>query len=172
MISATTLALYGFGMLAVASALGATIFARSPAGSITALVCVGLSLSGVFIALGAEFLAIAHILTVLSMGLVLFVSTWMLAGPDDEKRTRLSLGRTVFVGIGLVLAAATFGFVALQATGPVSGASDGLPPVAIGDARLIGFELFGSLGLPLGICALLLVAALVGASTLSRGRRG
>jgi NADH:ubiquinone oxidoreductase subunit 6 (subunit J) len=156
-------AFYVLAVLSVASAL-MVMLARTIIHSVLFLVLFFVFLAAMFVLLSADFVAVAQLLVYAGAIGVLVVFAVLLTPPRE--RTRLE---TVFVGPGLLAGAAVTGlvvFVAFQ-TNWNTATSNGFSTTA--DA--IGRALLDQWALPFEIASVLLLAAMVGAIVLVRGRR-
>jgi NADH-quinone oxidoreductase subunit J len=162
-----------FWLLAVIALLAAAsmIIQRNPVHSALFLIITLLSLAGLFLLLGAHFLAVIQVIVYAGAIMVLFLFVIMLldirrveAAPSRVKLQK-SLG--ILLGVIFLLEA----LLVLR-----SGAIDDLvvpvPPVApdFGTAVVIGRALIAGYFFPLQLAAVLLFIALIGAIVLSKRR--
>ncbi|HZU77666.1 MAG TPA: NADH-quinone oxidoreductase subunit J [Dehalococcoidia bacterium] len=154
---------YVLAVCSVGSAL-AVVAARTIIHSVFFLVLFFVFLAAMFVLLSADFLAVAQLLIYAGAIGVLVVFAVLLTPPRERRRLE-----TVFVGPGLIAGAAVAAlviFVAFQTDW--STASGGGFSTTV-DA--IGRALLSQWGLAFEIASVLLLAAMVGAIVLVRGRR-
>ncbi|HVH08578.1 MAG TPA: NADH-quinone oxidoreductase subunit J [Gemmatimonadales bacterium] len=169
----TLVLFYGFGGLAVASAL-VCITRRSPVASALWLVVTLFSVAALFVLLDAQFLAVLQVLVYAGAIMVLFLFVIMLlnlgrAGPTD---LRGPLG----LAVGVFLAGLLFvQLLALRQAGP--DAQAGLPSGTMarvaaeqGMVPAVARPLFSTYLVPFEITSMLLLAAIVGAVVLAKRR--
>ena len=168
-----------FAGLTVLSALlvVANPFSRNPVTSALFLVTTMISISGLFVLLGAYFLAAVQILVYAGAVMVLFLFVIMLLDLREAARRKLNL---VSLAMGIMAVSALFLIYksSLESTyGEVSqqhevAADTGQAEVkAVGSTRALGQALFsGDNGfiLPFEIVSILLLVAMVGVILLSR----
>ncbi|MEX0713481.1 MAG: NADH-quinone oxidoreductase subunit J [Pirellulales bacterium] len=172
-----------FYYLAAASVVSAisAVTRKNPVHSMLWVLALFLHVAGIFLLLGAEFLAAVQVIVYAGAILVFYLFVLMLLDlPDEEARPRFS-------GHWPLAAAGAAGFAALawlarggttdSAVGPQGRV--GLEPVgpgvatddpAMGSLAEVGMALFGPFALPLEIAGLVLLAAIVGAVVLARRR--
>src|SRR5262249_39837758 len=144
---------------------------RRPLYSALSLVVNMLSLALLFVALSAQFLAVAQVIVYAGAVMVLFVFVIALLNPGrDEAMSR----EPVQVGIAVALAAAFTGLAAVLfglGGGSLFGAV-GAPslPLDFGGIESVGGALYGDFAFPFEVTSLVLVVAAVGAVYLSRGK--
>jgi NADH-quinone oxidoreductase subunit J len=166
-----TLLTGGFYYLAAASIASAllAVTRRNPVHSMLWVLALFLHVAGIFLLLGAEFLAGVQVIVYAGAILIFYLFMIMLLDlPDEEIRPR-------FAGYWPLAAAAALGFAGLAWIGR-SGA--GLAPAAAspvskepqGNLRAIGIALFGPYTLPFEMASLLLLAAIIGTVVLARRR--
>ena len=164
-MEASTLLFYLFAGLAIAAGVAMVALVRSVVAGALALAVASISLAGLYLLLGAQLVAAAQLVVYLGAVLVLVVHARMLVG-SDQPQTAPGRGQAVRA-LGV---AAALGLGVLVAT-----AGEGLPlshelREGFGGHREIGRRLFGDLGLPLQLLGLLLLAAMLAASSLARGK--
>ena len=160
---------YFFGALAVAAASFLLVEGRTPISSSLAFCALGLAIAGVLQTLDAEFLAVAQWILSLSAGLVLLVSSVMVAGVATESLDLASPARVLGKLAGGVAVAGLVGLL----LGTMGDGVERSGPIALtpGTADL-GQALFGA-GAPLVfVLGLLLLVALVGGVILAKRRLG
>jgi NADH-quinone oxidoreductase subunit J len=144
-------------------AVGAMIVSRNQAHNALFLVLAFASLGGIFGLLDAPFVAVVQVIIYAGAIMVLFLFAIMMINlkeglPPERKKTVLVMA----VILGAVLLG-ELGIVARQAFFPGAGPAGGTS----GDPAGIGHLLFTDYLYPFEITSLLLIAALVGAMTLS-----
>jgi NADH-quinone oxidoreductase subunit J len=127
------------------------------------------AVAGLFLLLTAELMAWVQVLIYVGAVVVLVLFALMLTrapiGPvPSAPRSRIVLAGAVAGATALVLAVALLG--------PLGGAVIDLGTIGVGDGRAVGTALFTAWVLPFEVLSVLLLAALVGAIVLSRGRGG
>ena len=139
-------------------------FSRNPVTSALFLVITLISLSGLYILLGAYFLGAVQILVYAGAVMVLFLFVVMLLNVKEEEVLKTSLGRWIAAGV-----AATG--LASFLIGAYSGASQKLGSMGNsmpGEAKSLGKILFTQYLLPFEIMSILLLVAMVGVVLLSK----
>lgn len=148
-------------VLAIASALGMVIN-KNTVNSALFLVLNMVSLSGVYLLLQAQFLAVIQVLVYAGAIMVLFLFVIMLLNIDEEKslftRFRIKYFVAFLLGVG----------VFSQLIYSLGSFSDTLPVVSdkmaqVGTVEAVGDVLFTKYLLPFELTAILLTAAVVGA---------
>jgi NADH-quinone oxidoreductase subunit J len=159
-----------FGLFAFLTLGGALvcIWERSVVRSAFALMATFMGVSGLFLILGADFLAMAQILIYVGGILALILFGVMLTPPDLNER---KLSRVL---PGLVLVLGGFGWVAMRVQSTMGGwaVADELPPVETHAREIgIGFLHPEQYLVPFELAAFLLTVALVGAVYIARRRK-
>ncbi|MCP3915726.1 MAG: NADH-quinone oxidoreductase subunit J [bacterium] len=159
--------------VSVASALFA-VTRRNPVHSMLWVLALFLHVAGIFLLLGAEFLAAVQVLVYAGAILIFYLFVVMLLDlPDEEARPRFGKHWPFAAAVGLSFAAlAWFAWVAPTNALGAGGATDSQAPddAALGSVAAIGAELFGRFALPFEIASLVLLAAIIGAVVLARRR--
>jgi len=148
---------------------------RNPVHSMLWVLALFLHVAGIFLLLGAEFLAAVQVLVYAGAILIFYLFVLMLLDLPDEA------ARPPFGAHWPLAAAVGFSFVALAWLTEVemlAPAGVGVAPAATsvatdlpqGSLSKIGIELFGPFALPFEIVSLVLLAAIVGAIVLARKR--
>jgi NADH-quinone oxidoreductase subunit J len=164
-----TATFYYLAAASVASALLA-VTGRNPVHSMLWVLALFLHVAGIFLLLGAEFLAAVQVIVYAGAILIFYVFVVMLLDlPDEEARPRFGSHWPIAAAVGLCFATLAWlvrvGFgVAPAAT---RAAADSAP---LGSLRAIGMALFGPFALPFEMASLVLLAAIVGAVVLARRR--
>jgi NADH-quinone oxidoreductase subunit J len=129
-----------------------------------------LHVAGIFLLLGAEFLAAVQVIVYAGAILIFYLFVVMLLDlPDEEARPRFGGHWPIAVAVGL-------GFVALALLACLgagvapSAATATLRSPPQGRLSSVGMALFGSFALPFEMASLVLLAAIIGAVVLARRR--
>jgi NADH-quinone oxidoreductase subunit J len=156
-----------FALLAAAGAVLAVTSRHVVHAALWLVVTLG-ALAGVFLTLGAEIVALVQLLVYVGAVVVLVLFALMLTRAPIGMRNDLFAprGRRLAAAVAAASTAALVGGVLLVAVGDAT--ID--PDPARGRARSIGEALFGGWVLPFELLSLLLLAALIGALAVSRGR--
>lgn len=163
-----------FWYLAIA-AVGAGVLmlvARNPVHSAIALVIVIFHVAGLFVILGAGFLAVAQIAIYAGAIVVLFLFTLMMLDMrrlPDERVTH----HQIWLGIPLGILLAVEGVVVGIGTPEISDAIKGaFPPATVselgGSTQALAVALFNDFTLPFLAASVMLTAATIGAIVLAR----
>ena len=160
---------YYMAAASVASALLA-VTRRSPVHSMLWVLALFLHVAGIFLLLGAEFLAAVQVIVYAGAILMFYLFFVMLFDlPDEEVRPRFGNHWPFAAAVGL-------GFAGLAWIARVgAGTASAETPVAVervpqGNLAAIGMALFGPFVLPFEIASLILLAAMIGAVVLARRR--
>ncbi|MEO1022120.1 MAG: NADH-quinone oxidoreductase subunit J [Bacteroidota bacterium] len=148
-------------VLAVGSAL-AMILNKNTVNSALFLVINMVSLSGIYLLLQAQFLAVIQILVYAGAIMVLFLFVIMLLNVEDEEKLFDKFRFKYF--LTFLLGAALIGQIFYS----IAGAADMLPEISqsmvtVGTVEAVGDVLFTQYLLPFEMTAILLTAAVVGA---------
>jgi NADH-quinone oxidoreductase subunit J len=152
-----------FLILAAVAVAGAVslIFQRHPIHSALSLVVVMVALAGLYLLLGAEFVAAVQIIVYGGAIMVLFVFVIMLLNAGEEERTNLSrMARWVGLPLGVVFLGETAYWIAR--------ASSGLTPQPAGSTRDLASLLFRGYEFPFELTSFLILIAVLGALVLAR----
>ncbi|MFQ5677926.1 MAG: NADH-quinone oxidoreductase subunit J [Gemmatimonadota bacterium] len=164
-----------FFSFAVATILGAllVITRRNPVASVMYLVVVFFSLSGLFLLLGAQFIAALQVILYAGAIMVLFLFVVMLLNLGHAPRERFGrpLGRFIAGSLGIALVATVTKLLLMDAR-PLPSGPGGLPaPLAgKGAVELVAEPLFLAYAVPFEVTGLLLLVAIVGTVVLARRR--
>ncbi len=162
-----TFLFFSLSVLAIVSAI-LMISRRNPVMSAMFLIMNFFTISGLFLLLKAQFIAIIQILVYMGAIMVLFVFVIMLLNLQDEKKLRekytykkitallLSVFMLLLLGVTLF-----FGF-----EGKFNGISE--KAADLGTAENLGRELFTNYSFPFELASFLLLAAIVGAVVLAK----
>ena len=171
-------AFYYLAAASVASAILA-VTRKNPVHSMLWVLALFLHVAGIFLLLGAEFLAAVQVIVYAGAILIFYLFVLMLLDlPGEETRPRFGKHWPFAAAAGLSFAALAWFAreVTLDPTGP------GVAEVATGAQRMavespprgglfeIGRALFGPFALPFEMASLVLLAAIVGAVVLARRR--
>ena len=148
-----------FGLLVVANPLS-----RNPVTSAMFLALTMISLAGLFVTLGAFFLAAVQILVYAGAVMVLFLFVIMLLDIKEEARRKIKLAGLV-IGVGSVGA---FALLALKLVHESEFIHKKAPEGFEGSARSLGTLLFKDFKLPFEVMSVLLLVAMVGVILLSK----
>lgn len=168
------LAFYFFALVAVASGV-LVIFARSPVHSVLWLILAFFASAGLFVLLGAEFIAMIMLIIYVGAVAVLFLFVVMMLDIDS---VALKSGMTGYLPIGLVL-----GIVVLVQLGFAFGAwevSDEAlslraavtpPPSEVHNAEALGMLIYTKYVFLFQTAGLILLVAMIGAIVLTLRKR-
>lgn len=153
-----------FLLFATVAVLGAVslILQRHPIHSALSLIVVMVSLAGLYLLLGAEFIAAVQVIVYGGAIMVLFVFVIMLLNAGAEERTNLSrMARYVGVPLGMVLTGALAWKVwAAPAAAP--------QPLPVETTRTLSLMLFREYVLPFELTSILILIAILGAVVLAK----
>lgn len=152
----------------VASALLA-VTRRNPVHSMLWVLALFLHVAGIFLLLGAEFVAAVQVIVYAGAILIFYLFVLMLLDlPNEAARPPFGKHWLFAASIGLSFVVLAWLIkVEMLAPAPAIVAAEGLPQ---GSLSKIGMELFGPFALPFEIVSLVLLAAIVGAVVLARRR--
>jgi len=164
-----TATFYYLAVASIASSLLA-VTRRNPVHSMLWVLALFLHVAGIFLLLGAEFLAAVQVIVYAGAILIFYLFVVMLLDlPDEEARPRFGKHWPVALAVGLCCAA--LAWLARAGTGVAPAATlvaaEGRPN---GGLAAIGMALFGPFVLPFEIASLLLLAAIIGTVVLARRR--
>jgi NADH-quinone oxidoreductase subunit J len=164
-----TATFYYMAAASVASALLA-VMAKNPVHSMLWVLALFLHVAGIFLLLGAEFLAAVQVIVYAGAILIFYLFILMLLDlPDVEAQPRFGRHWPLAAGAGLLFAG--FAWLARAGTGLAPAgrrvATNGAPQSSL---ETIGIALFGPFALPFETASLLLLAAIIGAVVLARRR--
>lgn len=169
----TQLLWYVFASLALGGAIG-TVVARRPVASLLFLVVCFFSIAGIYVILGAHFIAAVQVIVYAGAILVLFLFVIMLLNLGHDYQSDLRTGGWVIAGS---VAAGVVGW-AVSRTVRVPGAVLDLGGRASIDAAVQDMNAVGAIGEPLfrnfvvafELTSILLLVAIVGAVLLAKRR--
>ena len=167
-----TIAFYALAVVAVLSAF-AVISARNPVHSVLFLILTFFTAAGLFVLLGAEFLAMLLVIVYVGAVAVLFLFVVMMLDVDFVE---LKQGFLSYMPIGALVAAALLGELGLVASAAISanGAPIAIAPaenVGITNAEAIGQVLYTEYLLVFQMAGLVLFVAMIGAIVLTLRHR-
>ena len=138
---------------------------KHPINSALSLVVVMGSLAGLYLLLGAEFLAAIQVIVYAGAIMVLFVFVIMLLNAGEEEHTRGSRVALLFGVPGMMILAVLTTWIALKSQPSARAVSLGS---LYGGAKEIGYLLFNNFLLPFEITSVLILIAIMGAVVLAR----
>lgn len=167
-MSGAELLFAAFGLLAAASAFLAVGSRHVVHAALWLVVTLG-SLAGVYLVLGQEIVALVQLLVYVGAVVVLVLFALMMTRAPIGIRDDLFAGRGQRIAAAVAggAVAALIGGTLLVAVGDTS--VD--PDLAHGRAEPIGRAVFAAWALPFELLSLLLLAALIGAVAVSRGKQ-
>ena len=168
-MSLITATFYYMAAASVASALLA-VTRKNPVHSMLWVLALFLHVAGIFLLLGAEFLAAVQVIVYAGAILIFYLFVVMLLDlPDEEARPRFGNHWPFAAAVGLCFASVAWLARVGAGLAPVrtGAAGEGSPQ---GSLSAIGMALFGPFALPFEMASLLLLAAIIGAVVLARRR--
>lgn len=158
-----------FGVVGVICAI-MMVVKRNPVHSALFLIVVFFCIAGIYLLLGAEFLAAIQIMVYAGAIMVLFLFVIMLLQVEAEARSRG--GRVLQKVCGLVLTGILFFMLVFAGGFKALDALRGAAPVleAASNTRQVAEALFTTYVLPFEVTSILLLAAIVGAIVLTKKR--
>jgi NADH-quinone oxidoreductase subunit J len=154
-----------FGLICVAGAVNLLV-QRHPINSALSLVVVMASLALIYLLLGAEFVAAIQVIVYAGAIMVLFVFVIMLLNAGAEERSRGSQV-ALFVGVpGMIVLAATVGWLLVHSGGQLGGVT--ISSSSFGETHQIARLLFKDFLLPFEITSVLILIAIMGAVVLGK----
>ncbi len=161
------IAFVGLSVAALGSGL-AMVLGRQPVHCAVVFLVTLLSLAGLFLLLGAEFVGILQIVIYAGAILVLFLFVIMLLHAHSGEGPRVKLrAQPVLAGLlalGLLLGLGT----ALLSAASLGRPHPGPPPEGFGTAKAVGTTLFARFLLPFEVTSVLLLLGVIGAVVLGR----
>jgi NADH-quinone oxidoreductase subunit J len=167
-ILAGQVAFYYLAAASVASAILA-VTRRNPVHSVLWVLALFLHVAGIFLLVGAEFLAAVQVIVYAGAILVFYLFFQMLLDlPGEAAGPRFGAHWPAAVGAGLAFAVvAWYAHDPVLAPAPGATAAGGGPH---GNLATVGMALFIQFALPFEIASLILLAAIVGAVVVARRR--
>ncbi len=156
-----------FFVLAALAIFGAVslIVQKHPIHSALSLVVVMVALAGLYLLMGAEFVAAVQIIVYGGAIMVLFVFVIMLLNEGEEERTNFSRLAT-YAGIPLALAVAGFIAAAIARSGGYLPAP--APSGALTSTKTLSMLLFTEFVYPFELTSFLILVAILGAIVLAQ----
>jgi len=156
-----------FFVLAALAVLGAVslILQRHPIHSALSLIVVMVALAGLYLLMGAEFVAAVQIIVYGGAIMVLFVFVIMLLNAGEEERTNFSKLATY---AGIPLAVATAGLIAAAIVRSSAGLSSAGPSGTLTSTKRLSMLLFREFVYPFELTSFLILVAILGAIVLAQ----
>lgn len=156
-----------FFVLAALCVLGAAslILQRHPIHSALSLIVVMVALAGLYLLLGAEFVAAVQIIVYGGAIMVLFIFVVMLLNAGAEEKTSFSRLASL---AGIPLAAALAGFIAAASAHASMGMTSSVPPGTVASTSGISSLLFREFVYPFELTSFLILVAILGAIVLAQ----
>jgi len=156
-----------FFVLAALAVFGSIslIVQREPIHSALSLIVVMVALAGLYLLMGAEFVAAVQIIVYGGAIMVLFVFVIMLLNAGEEERTNFSRLAT-FAGIPLALAVT--GFIAAAIARSSGALPAAAPSGALTDTKTLSTLLFSDFVYPFELTSFLILVAILGAIVLAQ----
>jgi NADH-quinone oxidoreductase subunit J len=155
---------YGLALITIVGAL-ATIFSRNAMYSVLALVVTFFAMSGLYLQLKAEFVAIVHIIVYAGAIMVLFLFVVMMLNLNTVStiiRSNVNI-KWIAVLVGIAMAG-ILGYGAYTTTLPARGDNT----AENGTVKILGKMLFNEYLLPFELTSVLLIATMVGVIVLTK----
>ncbi len=174
MIPVLDILFYGFSVVLVAAAL-AVVTAKNPVHSVFFLIAAFFNAAGLFLLLGAEYLAMTLVVVYVGAVAVLFLFVVMMLNINFE---RLRAGFISYLPLGLGVATLLFVemgvllYQSLQHATPRAPAALPIPePDQITNTAAIGLELYTRYAILFQMAGLILLVAMIGAIVLTLRHR-
>lgn len=160
-------ALILFFALAIMTIVGAVslIFQRHPIHSALSLIVVMVALAGLYLLMGAEFVAAVQIIVYGGAIMVLFVFVIMLLNAGVEEHTSIS---KMAGGPGLLLVIALAGFIAVTIAKSSANVQSVAPSGALAPTKEISGMIFKDFVYPFELTSFLILVAILGATVLAQ----
>lgn len=155
---------YGLALITIVGAL-ATIFSRNAMYSVLALVVTFFAMSGLYLQLKAEFVAIVHIIVYAGAIMVLFLFVVMMLNLNTVStiiRSNVNI-KWIAVLVGIAIAG-ILGYGTYVTTLPARGDNT----AENGTVKVLGKMLFNEYLLPFELTSVLLIATMVGVIVLTK----
>jgi len=173
-MSFAVFAFYLFAVIAVASGV-LVVFARNPVHSVLWLILAFFAAAGLFVLLGAEFVAMLMLIVYVGAVAVLFLFVVMMLDVDFAK---LREGMAAYLPIGLLIGVVLlvqlgFAFGAWETTDIALGQRDAVtpPPAEIDNTTALGLLIYTRYVFLFQAAGLVLLVAMIGAIVLTHRRR-
>ena len=151
-----------------AASIGSALLAvtpRNPVHSMLWVLALFLHVAGIFLLLGAEFLAAVQVIVYAGAILIFYLFVVMLLDlPEEEARPRFGSHWPLAAAVGLCFASVAW----LGQAGVAPAATRAAAGATRGSLWEVGMALFGPFALPFEMASLVLLAAIVGAVVLAR----
>lgn len=162
----TEILFYVLASLTVLSAL-LMVFSKNPVHSILYLIITFFCISGHYILLNAQFLAVVNVIVYAGAIMVLFLFVVMLMNLNNEKR---SFGKPAKL---LAASLVSLLFVALTVQLVIGNTEAAQQPIAMGEGEFgliqnLGKHLYSDYVLPFELSSILFISAMIGAVILSK----
>ena len=170
----TTILFYVFGTLVMVSAL-AVITAKNPVHSVFFLIVAFFNAAGLFVLLGAEYIAMTLVIVYVGAVAVLFLFVVMMLNINFEKlragfMRHLPLG--IAVALILFLELGSLLYVSVISPAAIAPAASPIPDVTqVTNARAIGMVLYTDYLLAFELSGVILLVAMIGAIVLTLRHR-
>jgi NADH-quinone oxidoreductase subunit J len=159
---------YILGTVSLVSAFFVIVL-RRPIHNVLFMILTMIGLAGLFVLLGAEFVAMVQLIVYAGAVMVLFLFVIMLLNLDESVLPSGPRSFRWWVGIGMALALALLLVPVLRGFTPVASAV-AEKAMTLSNTQIIGRELFTTYLLPFEITSVLLLAAMIGAVILVKKR--
>jgi len=162
-----TILFFSLAILSVFSAI-MMITRRNPITSALYLIMNFFTVSGLYLLLKAQFIAIIQVLVYMGAIMVLFVFVIMLLNLQNEKKLseKFSYKKITAVLLSIFLVCLLGFTIYFGFDGKMKGISE--QAVKIGTAEFLGAELFTNYSFPFELASFLLLAAIIGAVVLAK----
>ena len=160
-------AFYLFAAILLLSAL-MVISAKNPVHSVLFLILAFFNAAGLFVLLGAEFVAMILVIVYVGAVAVLFLFVVMMLDIDFAQ---LRKGALQYVPLGLALGAVLLGELIMLYMNMPAPATLDLPPVAEDNTKALGNVLYTAYMFPFQVSGLILLVAMIGAIVLTLRQR-
>jgi len=153
-----------FGAVCVGAAINLLV-QKHPINSALSLIVVMVALAGLYLLMGAEFVAAVQIIVYGGAIMVLFVFVIMLLNAGEEERTNFSKLATY---AGIPLAVATAGLIAAAIVRSSAGLSSAGPNGTLTSTKTLSMLLFREFVYPFELTSFLILVAILGAIVLAQ----
>lgn len=162
-----TVLFFSLAVMAIGSAI-MMITRKSPITSALYLILNFFTVSGLYLLLKAQFIAIIQVLVYMGAIMVLFLFVIMLLNLQDEKKLKekFTYRKITAVLLSIFLFCLLSFTIYFGFSGKFTAMSD--KAVEIGTAEFLGSELFTNFSFPFELASFLLLAAIVGAVVLAK----
>ena len=160
-----------FYYMAAASVVSAllAVTRKNPVHSMLWVLALFLHVAGIFLLLGAEFLAAVQVIVYAGAILIFYLFVVMLLDlPDEEARPRFGNHWPFAAAVGLSFG--SLAWLGRAGTGLAPAGQHSAEGSPLGSLSAIGMALFGPFAFPFEVASLVLLAAIIGAVVLARKR--